>query len=90
MSLVRTGALIALPILAALAGSGVTTPAHAYDDDTQALRVRDMLADPSVPLAWDRRHRREAWRYQYDDDRPVRRCGKRYYWDGDECVRRRR
>ena len=78
-------AAAALPLMAA----ALTAPAHAYDNDEQALRVRDMIADPSVPLAWDRRHQPETWRYRYDD-RDARHCGKRYYWNGDDCVRKRR
>lgn len=70
-------------------GCAISTPAAAYDNDEQALRVRDMIADPSVPLAWDRRARPETWRYR-DDGRDVRSCGKRAYWNGDECVRKRR
>ena len=54
-----------------------TAPALAYDNDDQALRVRDMLADPSVPLAWDRRHKRVTFSIYLDDERPPRRCGKR-------------
>jgi hypothetical protein len=81
-----------MKLLAALTLSlGVTAaiPAQAYDNDEQALRVRDMIADPSVPLAWDRRARPETWRYRYADrDMPY--CGKRAYWNGDECVRKRR
>jgi len=80
-------AAAALPLMAA----ALTAPAHAYDNDEQALRVRDMIADPSVPLAWDRRHKRETFSIYLDDDRPhAARCGRHAYWDGDECVRKRR
>ena len=82
-----------MTLLAALTLSlGVTAavPAQAYDNDEQALRVRDMIADPSVPLAWDRRHRPETWRYREDGYDRDRYCGKRYFWNGDECVRKRR
>lgn len=80
-------AAAALPLVVA----GMTAPARAYDNDDQALRVRDMIADPSVPLAWDRRHHRETFSVYLDDDRPHRvRCGRHSYWDGDECVRRHR
>lgn len=74
----------------ALGMAAASTPVLAYDNDIQGLRMRDALADPSVPLAWDRRARPETWRNVYDDESYGRRCGKRYYWNGDECVRKRR
>lgn len=78
-------ALVALPLLfGTWAG-----PASAHDNDEQALRLRDTVADPSVPLAWDRRHHPETWRYRSERRYAVR-CGKRAYWDGDECVLKRR
>ena len=68
-------AAAAMPLLLALGAGG----AAAYDNDEQALRIRDTVADPSVPLAWDRRHHPETWRYRrhievygYHDG-----CGKR-------------
>lgn len=70
-------------------GMAAATPAGAYDNDEQALRLRDTVADPSVPLAWDRRAQPETWRYRYESY-DVRQCGKRYYWNGDECVKKRR
>ena len=77
--------------LAALAlGLAAATPASAYDNDVQGLRMRDALADPSVPLAWDRRARPETWRYRHNGyGRYSGYCGKRHYWNGDECVRKR-
>lgn len=78
-------------LIALALGTAAATPAFAYDNDEQALRLRDTVADPSVPLAWDRRARPETWRYRYDGyDRDVRHCGKRYYWNGDDCVKKRR
>jgi hypothetical protein len=62
--------------------------AKAYDNDEQALRLRDTLADPSVPLAWDRRHHPETWRYRASLRHDY--CGRRAYWNGEECVRVRR
>lgn len=86
MTLART-----LPLMVLALGMAAATPAGAYDNDEQALRLRDTVADPSVPLAWDRRAHPETWRYRYDGyDRDVRHCGKRYYWNGDECVKKRR
>ena len=83
--LIRLVALSALPFMAALAAG------QAYaDNDEQALHLRDTVADPSVPLAWDRRHHPETWRYRTPKRHYVSHCGKRYYWDGDECVRKRR
>lgn len=82
--------LPALAVSALLATGASAGPRH-YDNDDQALRVRDMVADPSVPLAWDRRHRPETWRYRFDGyDRDVRHCSRNRYWDGEECVRKRR
>ena len=83
--LIRLVAIAALPFMAALAAG------QAYaDNDEQALRLRDTVADPSVPLAWDRRHHPETWRYRTDKRHYASRCGKRSYWDGDEGVRKRR
>lgn len=85
-SLETASALLALPVFFAL-----SAPAFAYDNDEQALRIRDTVADPSVPLAWDRRHKPDTWRYREDGyDRDWRPCGKRFYWNGDECVKKRR
>ena len=43
MTLAKVAALVALPLLmAASAGQ-----AYAYDNDDQALRLRDIVADPS-------------------------------------------
>ena len=73
-----------LPLLANVSA------AQAYDNDDQELRMRDTVADPQVPLPWDRRDHPETWRYRYDSDQAGRRCGKRAYWDGDECVLKQR
>lgn len=91
MTSLKTPSAKALSLIAVVLALGAATPAVAYDNDEQALRLRDTVADPSVPLAWDRRAHPETWRYRYDGyDRDVRHCGKRYYWNGDECVRKRR
>jgi len=85
MGLIRLVAIAALPFLATLA------PGQAQaDDDEQALRLRDTVADPSVPLAWDRRHHPETWRYRTPKRHHASRCGKRYYWNGGKCVLKRR
>ncbi|MEQ1715479.1 MAG: hypothetical protein ABL907_05765 [Hyphomicrobium sp.] len=87
MKLVKGLAVIALPMLVAL-GAG---QAAAYDNDEQALRLRDTVSDPSVPVVWDRRHHPETWRYKHRGEyRYARGCGRRAYWDGDECVMKRR
>ncbi|HMN38475.1 MAG TPA: hypothetical protein PKD49_12320 [Hyphomicrobium sp.] len=85
-AVIKLVAVAAVPFMAALA----TDQALAYDNDEQALRLRDTVADPSVPLAWDRRYQHESWRYRIHKRNHATRCGKRYYWDGDECVRKRR
>ncbi|MCB1483773.1 MAG: hypothetical protein KDJ17_02645 [Hyphomicrobiaceae bacterium] len=76
-------AIAAMPFFAVL-GSGQS---QAYEDnDEQALRLRDTVADPSVPLAWDRRYHPETWRYKsYKSS-----CGKKRYWNGYKCVLKRR
>ena len=79
---------------AALAFSAcvVASPTNAYESDAQSLRVHDMIADPSVPLAWDHRRHPETWAYRHhhQEHRIAVRCGKRAYWDGDECILKRR
>lgn len=81
----------ALALVLPLLGVPAAVPAAAHDNDEQALRIRDTVADPSVPLAWDRRHHLETWRYRYDGyERDIPSCGRHAYWDGDECVRKRR
>lgn len=77
-------AAIALPLTLGLGVKG----AAAYDNDEQALRLRDTVADPSVPLAWDRRDHPDTWRYKRTTRGGY--CGKRAYWDGAECVLKRR
>ena len=84
-----TSALAALAMPVLLATAADAGPRY-RDNDEQALRIRDTVADPSVPLAWDRRHRPETWRYREDGYDRDRYCGKRYFWNGDECVRKRR
>ncbi len=86
-------AVIALPLLMSCAAA----PASAYDNDDQALRLRDIVADPSVPLAWDRRHRDGygdgGYSYGYGSrvyGSRHHRCGSHAYWDGDDCVLKRR
>lgn len=87
MKITTAFAAMAFPLMAGAFGGA----ALAYDNDEQALRVRDMIADPSVPLAWDRRHHPETWRYRHHrHHRYADRCGRRAYWDGDECVLKRR
>ena len=87
MNFAKVAALVALPLLMAAGAS----QAYAYDNDDQALRLRDIVADPSVPLAWDRRHH-EGYSYGYSHRSRVYAsgCGHRRYWDGDECVLKRR
>ena len=87
MNFAKVAALVALPLLMAAGAS----QAYAYDNDDQALRLRDIVADPSVPLAWDRRHH-EGYSYGYSHRSRVYAsdCGRRRYWDGDECVLKRR